>query len=157
MTLNATLEPPRKTVTRRKSRVVAVQVLYEIDGSDHDVHDVLEHRLNEVALPIGPTAFTKKLVHGVLANRPEIDKIIAKYAPSWPIGQMAVVDRNVLRVAIFEILIGGETPPKVAINEAVDLGKIYGADRSPKFVNGVLGSLMEHLGEHETSETASDE
>ena len=132
-------------------------MLYEIDGSNHDVEDSLENRLDEAALPPGLAAFTKKLVLGVLANRPIIDKIIASYAPSWPIGQMAVVDRNILRVAIFEMLMGGETPRKVAINEAVELGKIYGADRSPKFVNGVLGSLMKHLEEHKSSKTAGVE
>ena len=96
-------------------------------------------------------------MRGVLANQPEIDKIIATYAPDWPISQMAIVDRNILRVAIFEILMGDDAPPKVAINEAVELGKVYGANRSPMFVNGVLGSLMEHLEEHKTSKTAAVE
>ena len=139
MTPNATLERPGKAAIRRKARVVAVQVLYEIDGSDHEADSSLEIRLDEAAVSARVARFTRKLVHGTLANRPEIDKIITTYAPNWPIGQMAMVDRNILRVAIFEILMGGETPPKVAINEAVELGKIYGADRSPMFVNGVLG------------------
>jgi len=157
LTLSAALERPGKTSNRRKGRVVAVQVLYEVDGSDHEVGGALQNRLNEVAIPASVAAFTRKLVRGVLANQPEIDKIIATYAPDWPISQMATVDRNILRVAIFEILMGDDAPPKVAINEAVELGKIYGADRSPMFVNGVLGSLMEQLEEHKTSKTAAVE
>ena len=139
---NTTLKRPSIAVTRRKARVIAVQVLYEIDGSDHEVASALETRLDESAAP-DANAYTRKLVYGVLANRPKIDKIIATHAPNWPIQQMAMVDRNILRVAIYEILMAGETPPKVAINEAVELGKIYGADRSPMFVNGVLGALMQ--------------
>lgn len=157
MTLNATLKRPEKTGTRRKGRVVAVQVLYEVDGSGHEVDRALQNRLNEIAVPASVAAFTRKLVRGVLANQPEIDKIIATYAPDWPIDQMAIVDRNILRVAIFEILMGDDVPSKVAINEAVELGKIYGADRSPMFVNGVLGSLMEQLEEQKTSKTEAVE
>ena len=153
---NTTLKRPNIAVTRRKARVIAVQVLYEIDGSDHEVASALETRLDESAAP-DSDAFTRKLVNGVLANRPEIDKIIATHAPNWPIQQMAMVDRNILRVAIYEILKADETPPKVAINEAVELGKIYGADRSPMFVNGVLGALMQNREQYDTSNTATDE
>ena len=153
---NTTLKRPSIAVIRRKARVIAVQVLYEIDGSDHEVASALETRLEESAAPAAD-AYTRKLVYGVLANRPEIDKIIAKHAPNWPIQQIAMVDRNILRVAIYEILMAGETPPKVAINEAVELGKIYGADRSPMFVNGVLGALMNQREQYDTSKTATDE
>ena len=152
-----TLKRPSIAVTRRKARVIAVQVLYEVDGSDHEVASALATRLDEAAVSPDADAFTRKLVNGVLANRPEIDKIIATHAPNWPIQQMAMVDRNILRVAIYEILKAGETPPKVAINEAVELGKIYGADRSPMFVNGVLGALMHNRENYDTSNTASDE
>ena len=157
MTTNTTLKQPTKAVTRRKARVIAVQVLYEVDGSDHEVASALATRLDDSAVTPDSDAFTRKLVHGVLANRPKIDKIIATHAPNWPIEQMAMVDRNILRVAIYEILMAGETPPKVAINEAVELGKIYGADRSPMFVNGVLGALMHNRERYETSNIASDE
>ena len=158
MTSNTTtLKRPSKAVTRRKARVIAVQVLYEIDGSDHEVASALGTRLDEAAALPDADAFTRKLVYGVLANRQEIDKIIATHAPSWPIQQMAMVDRNILRVAIYEILMAGETPPKVAINEAVELGKIYGADRSPMFVNGVLGALMRQKEQYDMSKTATDE
>ena len=91
-------------------------------------------------------AFAERLVEGVLRNQQEIDDKIATYAPSWPITQMAMVDKNLLRIAIYEILMGRETPAKVAINEAVELGKVYGSDSSPKFVNGVLGSVVESAG-----------
>jgi N utilization substance protein B len=157
LTPNATRNPASKAATRRKARVVAVQVLYEVDGSGHEVDSALESRLNEAAVSGNIAAFARKLVHGVLANGPDIDKIIARHAPSWPISQMAMVDRNILRVAIFEILLGGQTPPKVAINEAVEVAKIYGADRTPMFVNGVLGALMQHLEESDTSKTESVE
>ena len=103
---------------------------------------MFEARQREGPLPPAAQAFARTLIEGVLANRQEIDKKIATYAPSWPISQIAIVDRNILRVAIYEIVMGGETPPKAAINEAVELGKIFGSDSSPRFINGVLGSLM---------------
>ena len=157
MTSNATLKRPSKAVTRRKARVIAVQALYEVDGSGHEVGSVLETRIEEAGATPEADVFTRKLVCGVLANRREIDKIISTHAPNWPIEQMAMVDRNILRVAIYEILMADETPPKVAINEAVELGKIYGADRSPMFVNGVLGALMHQKEQYEPSGAASDE
>lgn len=86
-------------------------------------------------------AFTRELIHGVVTHRAEIDRLIAKYAPEWPLDQVAVVDRNILRMALYEILIDQTTPIKVAINEAVELSKLYGAEATPRFVNGVLGSL----------------
>jgi|TARA_Y100000294_G_C8536715_1_gene329381 N utilization substance protein B len=87
--------------------------------------------------------FLQGLSRGVLEKLPEIDKIISGFAPSWPMNQMAVVDRNLLRMAIYEMVMDNETPPKVAINEAVELAKVFGSESSPKFVNGVLGSVME--------------
>lgn len=154
---NTALKRPSKAVTRRKARVIAVQVLYEVDGSDHEVDSALETRLDQTANTPTGDRFTRKLVYGVLANRPEIDKIIATHAPNWPVKQMAIVDRNILRVAIFEILMAGNTPPKVAINEAVELGKIYGADKSPMFVNGVLGALMQQKEQYDTPKTVTGE
>ena len=82
------------------------------------------------------------LIEGVLENRERIDLVISTFAPAWPISQMAVVDRNILRVGIFELTISEGTPPKVAINEAVELGKVFGSDNSHRFVNGVLGSVI---------------
>lgn len=91
--------------------------------------------------------FAEKLVRGVLAHRAEMDQLIARFAPEWPIDQMAFIDRNVLRIAIFELAIDDTTPEKVAINEAVELAKIYGSESSARFVNGVLGTLVGRLNE----------
>ena len=128
---------------RRKTRGVTLQVLCEVDSVRHDPRAVLDIRAAEEALSTPDEEFARGLVLGVLENLDEIDKIVTKFAPSWPINQMAVVDRNILRIAIHEIMIGVETPPKVAINEAVELAKAFGADSSGKFVNGVLGSVMQ--------------
>ena len=141
--IGPTLTEARVSSTRRKSRVVALQVLYEMDGARHDPSRAFENRLREEPLSPSAEEYARKLVEGTIENRARIDKIISTYAPTWPISQMATVDRNILRVAIYEITIGVETPPKVAINEAVELGKVFGSDSSSKFVNGVLGSLME--------------
>jgi N utilization substance protein B len=127
---------------RRRIRAAVLQVLYETDAVRHDYERALEDRLDALDLSEPDNAFARDVVHGVLANRDEIDKMIAKYASAWPVAQMALVDRNVLRIAIFEMMIGGDTPPKVAINEAVELAKRFGSDKAPGFVNGVLGSVM---------------
>lgn len=116
--------------------------MYESDGTRHDPIRVFETRQRQEPLPPTVQSFAKTLLEGIVAKREEIDHNIVTYAPSWPLDQIAVIDRNILRVAIYEIVMEGETPPKVAINEAVELGKIFGSDNSPKFVNGVLGSLM---------------
>ncbi len=128
--------------TRRKSRILVLQALYEADSVGHDPMLALKEKVEEEGLSPAGDEFARKLIEGVLANRQEIDKIITTFAPSWPISQMAIVDRNILRMAIYEIMLGGDTPPKVAINEAVELAKIFGSESSPKFVNGVLGSVM---------------
>ena len=89
--------------------------------------------------------FAYKLLNGVLEYQKGMDSLISRYAPEWPLDQMAVIDRNVLRIAIFEFLVDTETPVKVAINEAVELAKIYGSDSSPRFINGVLGALADQI------------
>ena len=132
---------------RRKSRVASLQFLYELDSSEHNLETVLSTYPDDLALSKTVRSFSRNLVAGVLAHREEIDKIIETFAPSWPVHQMATVDRNILRIAIYEIRFGGHTPPKVAINEAVEIAKIFGADGTPKFVNGVLGSVMEEVRE----------
>jgi N utilization substance protein B len=133
----------RVSNTRRRTRIIALQVLYETDAVRHDSSSVLERRIEEDALPSSAEEFANVIVGGVLENRTEIDKIITEYAPTWPIDQMAIVDRNILRMAIYEIMFGDETPIRVAINEAVELAKVFGSDSSSKFVNGVLGSVVE--------------
>ena len=126
---------------RRKSRAVALQVLYEVDSVGHKPEEVILHALSEEALTGENIDFVKELVSGVLANKKQIDENIKNFAPTWPIAQISVIDRNILRLAIFELLFDNKTPIKVAINEAVELAKSFGSDSSPRFINGVLSSV----------------
>jgi transcription antitermination protein NusB len=91
--------------------------------------------------------FAQMLVHGVIEYQDDMDRLITRFAPEWPLDQMAVIDRNILRIAMYEFLVTDETPVKVAINEAVELAKVYGSDSAPRFINGVLGTLADHLDE----------
>ncbi len=126
---------------RRKARSIALQVLYEVDSVGHDVEAALAHLLAEGRLSEENAAFVRELVSGVIQNKEKIDQHIKNFAPAWPVEQIPLVDRNILRLAIFEILLDNNVPVKVAINEAVELAKMFGSDNSPKFVNGVLGSV----------------
>ena len=108
----------------------------------HDPVETFERRVIEDSLSSQVHEFALRIINGVVDNRERIDKLISGFAPNWPLSQMAIVDRNILRLAIYEIMLGGETPPKVAINEAVELAKVFGSDSSSRFVNGVLGSVM---------------
>ena len=132
---------------RRRARGYAIKTLYEVDCVGHDPDDVLNMHLEGTPLSSPAIQFTRDLVRGVLASKDQIDEVIARHAPEWPVDQMAFIDRNVLRIAIFELAIDQDTPVKVAINEAVELAKLYGSDSSARFVNGVLGTLMDRLGE----------
>jgi N utilization substance protein B len=127
---------------RHRARIVALQALYEIDSTGHPPTLVLEQRLEETHLSDAGIAFARELTSGVCDHRERLDHLIGRYAPDWPVDQIATVDRNILRIAIYEILIGVETPVKVAINEAVELAKTFGSDSSSRFVNGVLGTLV---------------
>jgi N utilization substance protein B len=129
------------TGPRRKARAIALQALYEIDSAGHEVEAVLNRLLAEAELSEENNAFVHELVSKVVQNREEIDRPIQKFAPAWPIGQISIIDRNILRLAIFEILFDNKVSVKVAINEAVELAKKFGSDNSPRFVNGVLGSV----------------
>lgn len=126
---------------RRRARIIAIKALYELDLTDHPPQVVIEQRLKDEALPSDSIPFVQHLVNGVLQFREYLDDMIQKYAPEWPIEQMAPIDRNVLRMALFEFSVDRQTPVKVAINEAVELAKMFGSDSAPRFVNGVLGSL----------------
>jgi len=126
---------------RRKARMLAFQALYEIDIAGHEPERVVTHLLAEGELSDENAVFVRELVSGVIHNKEKIDHNIQSYAPAWPIEQIPVVDRNVLRLAIFEILLDNKVPVKVAINEAVELAKKFGSYSSPKFINGVLGSV----------------
>ena len=126
---------------RRKARGLALQALYEIDSVGHEIMGVLTHLLAGEGLSVENDAFVRELVNGVIQNKEKIDLNIQNFAPAWPVEQIPVVDRNILRLAIFELLLNNKVPVKVAINEAVELAKTFGSDNSPKFVNGVLGSV----------------
>jgi N utilization substance protein B len=129
---------------RRQARVTALQSLFEIDAVNHEPELVIAERLQENPLPALAEGFSRALLFGVLANRALLDAMIQQIAPEWPIDTMAPVDRNILRLAAYELMVDLGTPPKVAINEAVELGKIFGSDSSGRFVNGVLGTLLNH-------------
>lgn len=129
------------TGERRKARSIALQVLYEVDSVGHDVERVLTRFLAERELSDESADFVSQLVSGVMAHKEDIDANIRHFAAAWPIEQTSLIDRNILRLAIFEILLDNKVPVKVAINEAVELAKTFGSDGSSKFVNGVLGSV----------------
>ncbi|MFC1892662.1 transcription antitermination factor NusB [Chloroflexota bacterium] len=126
---------------RRKARAIALQVLYEVDCTGHEPEGVMPRLLAETGLSEENVGFVQGLVSGVLQHREEIDQNIKTFAPAWPIGQIPAIDRNIMRLAIFEILLDNRVPVKVAINEAVELAKMFGSESSPKFINGVLGSV----------------
>lgn len=127
---------------RRKARIVALQALYEIDCSSHKPEEVLARLLQEKALPEEATDFMQRLVDKVLQNKQDIDDVIRRFAPAFPVEQIAAIDRNILRLAISEILFDNRVPIKAAINEAVEVAKSFGSASSQKFINGVLGSVV---------------
>jgi len=129
------------TGTRRKSRIIALQGLYEIDSVSRRPETVVDRLLSEAGLSDDNNEFIRNLVDGVIRNKGDIDNNIQKYAPAWPVDQLATIDRNILRLAIFEILFDNKVPVKVAVSEAVELAKKFGSENSAKFVNGVLGSI----------------
>ena len=129
--------------TRTKARAVALQVLYEYDLSGHAVGVILQNRFQEDdEIESGIKEFIAEIVTGVYPIIAQLDELIARHAPEWPLDQVASIDRNIIRIALWEFAVKKCTPVKVAINEAVELGKIYGSDSTPRFVNGVLGSLV---------------
>lgn len=127
--------------TRRKARTLALQALYEIDSVGREPETVIKRSLEMAEMTGDNAVFMKELVDGVIKNRDEIDAQIKKLAPAWPLDQIGMIDRNLLRLAIFEILYDNKVPVKVAVNEAVELAKIFGSESSSKFINGVLGAV----------------
>jgi N utilization substance protein B len=131
---------------RRKARISALQALYELDCTKHKVEETsVRLRARETLAQKAPN-FSEELVKGVLQHKSELDALIKKFAPAFPPEQMSIVDRNILRLAIFEILFNDKTPLKVAINEAIELAKEFGSDASPRLINGVLGSITTERG-----------
>ena len=136
---------------RRKARSIALQALYEIDSVQHDPEETLKNLREELKLSEETFKFASELVNGVVRYREKLDAQIHRYAPAWPIEQIAFIDRNILRLAIFEILIDNKIPVKVAINEAVELAKNFGGDSSSKFINGVLGAISANISKEDPS------
>ncbi len=126
---------------RRQARVAALQTLYEVDVARHDPDEALARNAESLRLSPEALAYAEELTRGTLARLGEIDAAIAAAAPEWPLAQMARIDKNTLRLAIYEILYNTAVPAKVAINEAVELAKQFGGDASSRFVNGVLGAI----------------
>ena len=131
--------------SRTKARYAALQALYEFDLTLHPLGQTLEARAEEQGLDAALYHFAQELVSGVAGSAEVLDTAIAQYAPEWPMDQVAVIDRNILRLALWEVAVYKKTPLKVCINEAVELAKAFGTDSSPRFINGVLGSLAENM------------
>ena len=126
---------------RRKARIAALQALYELDCTKHKVEETSARLRAGETLTQEALSFSEELVNGVLQHKTELDALIEKFAPAFPPEQLSIIDRNILRLAIFEMLFSDKAPLKVAINEAIELAKEFGSDSSPRLINGVLGSL----------------
>ena len=127
---------------RHRARIAAFQVLYEVDCVNHPLDEVCKRNLDDGRLSSEAASFAEGLVDGVQENKAFIDGVISSLAPTWPVSQLSIVDRSLLRLAVLELLVERTTPPKVVINETVELAKQYGSDGSPRFINGVLGSAV---------------
>lgn len=129
-----------------------MQSLYEWDFWHRDnskLKEIVNHNIKEFGPGIEDASFIWQLINGIMENLPKINEIIEKCAPEWPLEQVTIVDRNVLRIGIYELLWGkrDEVPPKVAINEAIELAKNFGGESSGRFINGVLGTIYREIGE----------
>lgn len=133
--------------SRTRARCAALQALYEIDIAGHIPEIVIHERIVAQSLDNKMADFTNQIVFGVWPLIKDLDQFISEQAPEWPLDQVAVIDRNILRIALWEFAVSGISPMKVAINEAVELAKMYGSDSAPRFVNGVLGSLASRQNE----------
>lgn len=136
---------------RTQARGVALQILYEKDLSDHPLNLIVKDRLSQVELSQELAEFAVRIVAGTYPNIEVIDRYLLKFAPEWPIEKIAVIDRNIIRMTVWEFAIAQITPLKVAINESVELAKYFGSDSSGRFVHGVLGKLSEHAEEIKAS------
>ncbi len=134
-------------VERRRSRAIAVEILYQKEMTDFSLDTIFERRIESSGEKV--SGFSKKLLKGIEANQEMIDGLIDDYAKNWAIERLPVVDRNILRISIYEMVYEPEIPASVSINEAIELAKIYGSVESGKFVNGVLGQVARNLEENE--------
>lgn len=163
MSANAPLAPiaaPKRKnnmSSRHLARSIAMQTLFEWDFRGQPtvaIPAILERNLSEFGPGLEESGFSRELIDGVIEHQKNIDEMIAHYAPEWPIAQITIVDRNILRIGVYELKISGDVPPKVAINEAIELAKSFGGPSSGKFVNGVLGSMYKDMA---PSENPSDQ
>ncbi|HEU5424808.1 MAG TPA: transcription antitermination factor NusB [Nitrolancea sp.] len=132
-------------LTRHQARTLALQVLFEVDAAGHQASDVLARYMADLALPQPVRRYVERLVTGVMQHLDDIDRQIGEAAPAFPVGQLPAVDRNILRIAIYELQQEPDVPVKAAINEAVELAKRFGGENSSRFVNGVLGTIASRL------------
>jgi len=128
--------------SRTKARGIALQALYEYDMTGHPIQFILDYHFRENEIEPKLREFVSSIVSGITPYINQIDHIIANHAPEWPLDQVATIDRNIIRIALWEFAISKCSPVKVAINEAVELAKVYGSESTPRFINGVLGSLV---------------
>lgn len=134
---------------RHLARTIALQTLYQWDFHGQPAgawQTIVRDNVREFAPDFSDVDFTRRICQGVAEHMVEIDKLIITYAPQWPLEQITMVDRNVLRIGIFELKYTNDIPPKVAINEAIELAKAFGGDSSGRFVNGVLGAIFKDMG-----------
>jgi N utilization substance protein B len=133
------------TTSRRKAREIVLQALYEQDLAGHNAEDVLKRLLTENPQTEENVEFIFRLTNAVVKHKDLLDENIRQFASAWPVEQLSYIDRNVLRLAIFEIIHENDVPVKVAINEAVELAKSFGGNSSARFINGVLSSVSKAL------------
>lgn len=126
--------------SRRKDRKLILELLYEIDITGRPLKEILESK-KEAGIEIALSEFAVKIINGVLQSRPFLDEIIERYSEDWTVTRMPYIDRNILRIAVFELLFCKDIPPAVSINEAVELAKVYSTDEARRFINGVLGRI----------------
>ena len=149
------------SANRHLGRIVALQTLYEqdfrreVNDPGLDLEDVLARNIGRYEETIEDKAFIESLVQGVASKQDELDDVIRPVAPEWPIEQIARMDRVILRIGVYELLFDETVPPKVVINEAVELAKSFGGDNSSKFINGVLGTILRSKEETKTKTKAS--
>ncbi|MDQ3018692.1 MAG: transcription antitermination factor NusB [bacterium] len=143
---------------RHLLRTIALQSLFEWDFNNRqgNLDEIVDRTVQEFAGGVDDSSFAQDLVKGVIDNMEELDRIIVETAPEWPIEQITIIDRNVLRLGIFELMIAKNAPPKVAINEAVEMGKRFGGESTGKFVNGVLGTLYKTLEPEDKDKDATE-
>lgn len=139
------LEHDAPVTDRSVARRAALQALYEIDSTSHDVEEVLRGYLAQYENLRRARTYLGTLVRGIVQQRSKLDTILQQYAPEWPIAQVAIVDRNILRIALYEMVFEARVPVGVAIDEAVELAKLFGAVNTIRFVNGVLGAAAENI------------